>query len=423
MSISPASGSTGNPHGRGNSGRNWTGASHANGQGRGNGTSHGNGQQGRGGNGNNSPGQSGSSGNCTSVCHVTQQPAQTSTPTVTPAPAPVAAAVAPPVATAPSPAANPVRDVHAKHSSSTRSRTTATRRPSRARRPKGVQSANGPRHATSASPQRGVTTAATVSPPFTGLLGSLPLHSTSASTNAFTHPTAADPTRRATAPVGFVSPILHFVAVVPLSIWLALGGSLALAAVAAAVALRSSVRARRQAGRFAALNEAATTDALTGILNRRGFVAAAERELARSRRYERPFVLAYVDVRGLKAVNDSEGHRAGDKLIQTAAGLLADCARADDVVGRLGGDEMALILAEQGPEGAAAATERIAAEVAVRRAELGLESRWDLTVGTAAYPEDGETIDELLQVADTRLYEQRGIEIRDGVAAGLPAPR
>jgi diguanylate cyclase (GGDEF)-like protein len=257
----------------------------------------------------------------------------------------------------------------------------------------------------------------------TGVLGKLSPFSTPADTQTAGHPSTADRTRPAATPVGFVSPILHFVAVVPLSIWLALGGAVALAAAAGAAAVRSGFLVRRQAGQFAALNEAAMTDALTGILNRRGFIAAADRELARSRRYERPFVLAYVDVRGLKAVNDSEGHRAGDKLIQTAAQLLADCARADDVVGRLGGDEMALVLAEQGREGAVAATDRISAEVAIRRAALGLQSRWDLTVGTAAYPQDGETIDELLRVADARLYEQRGIEIRDGVPAGIPARR
>jgi GGDEF domain-containing protein len=55
---------------------------------------------------------------------------------------------------------------------------------------------------------------------------------------------------------------------------------------------------------------------------------------------------------------------------------------------------------------------RIRAAVPVRRAELGLHSRWDLTVGTATFPEDGETFDELLQAADRRLYEQRGIELR-----------
>ena len=154
------------------------------------------------------------------------------------------------------------------------------------------------------------------------------------------------------------------------------------------------------------------TDPLTGILNRRGFIEAVDRELARARRYNRPFVLCYVDVRGLKAVNDTEGHRAGDELLKVAAGMLASSARADDVVGRLGGDEMGLLLAEQGAGGAVAVTRRIAGEVLVHREAMGLRSSWDLTIGTAAYPEDGETVDELLRTADERLYEQRGIEIR-----------
>ena len=55
-------------------------------------------------------------------------------------------------------------------------------------------------------------------------------------------------------------------------------------------------------------------------------------------------MLAYVDVRGLKAVNDTEGHLAGDELLQAVAGLLKESARADDVVGRIGGDEIGLLL-------------------------------------------------------------------------------
>ena len=147
------------------------------------------------------------------------------------------------------------------------------------------------------------------------------------------------------------------------------------------------------------------------MLNRRGFLEAAERELARARRYGRPFVLAYVDVRGLKAVNDTEGHLAGDGLLKDAAGLLRESARADDVVGRLGGDEMALLLAEQGAEGAIAVTSRISSQVPVRRRALRLRSHWDLTIGTATFPRDGGTVDELLATADRRLYEQRGIAL------------
>jgi len=200
--------------------------------------------------------------------------------------------------------------------------------------------------------------------------------------------------------------------VVPVEIWIALGLALAFAALAGTSALWSRHRVRKQARQFAVMSTAAMTDPLTGVLNRRGFSEAVEQELGRAQRYGRPFVLAYVDVRGLKAVNDTEGHRAGDKLIREAALLLQDSARANDVVGRLGGDEMGLLLVEQNTEGAAAVQSRIEAHVLERRASIGLQSSWDLTIGTAAFPEDGETFDELLRAADRRLYAQRGIVIR-----------
>jgi diguanylate cyclase (GGDEF)-like protein len=201
------------------------------------------------------------------------------------------------------------------------------------------------------------------------------------------------------------------VRVVPVAVWVALAAALALASFGGAYALRSARRSRRQAGRFAAVSEAALTDPLTGVLNRRGFSEAVERELARARRYDHPFVLAYVDVRGLKHINDSAGHLAGDQLIREAARILTDSARAGDVVGRIGGDELGLLLPEQSTAGGLAVSARVAQEVTRRRVAVGLGTRWDLTIGTAAYPDDGRTFEELLRVADRRLYEQRGIAL------------
>jgi diguanylate cyclase (GGDEF)-like protein len=149
------------------------------------------------------------------------------------------------------------------------------------------------------------------------------------------------------------------------------------------------------------------------VLNRRGFIEAVERELARARRYRHPFVLAYVDVRGLKTVNDTEGHLAGDTLLKSVAVLLTECARADDVVGRLGGDELGLLLVEQTPEAAMVVTRRIADQVAARRKTMSLGAHWDLTIGSAAFPQDGQTVDELIATADRRLYQQRGIHLAE----------
>jgi diguanylate cyclase (GGDEF)-like protein len=206
--------------------------------------------------------------------------------------------------------------------------------------------------------------------------------------------------------------LTQFVKVIPSWVWIALGAAVGLALAFAGIALRSSRRARKREREFVAISAAAATDALTGILNRRGFMDAAERELARASRYDRPFVLAYVDVRGLKAVNDTEGHLVGDELIQAVAGLMKESARADDVVGRIGGDEFALLLDEQTAEGAQPVLRRIGARVEERRAAMEIRVPWELTIGIASFPNDGTTLEELLGTADRRLYEQRGIALR-----------
>jgi diguanylate cyclase (GGDEF)-like protein len=210
-------------------------------------------------------------------------------------------------------------------------------------------------------------------------------------------------------PAGTV--IEHFISVIPTGVWIALAVALALAAVAGVAAFRSTRRVRQQAGEVAAVTAAALTDPLTGVLNRRGFMEAAERELVRAGRYGHPMALAFVDIRGLKAVNDTEGHLAGDRLLQRVTMLLRDSARTHDVVGRIGGDELAVLLAEQSAEGAAAMTQRVRSQVPSHRASLGLVTPWDVTVGTAAFPDDGDNLEQLLDAADRRLYEQRGINL------------
>jgi diguanylate cyclase (GGDEF)-like protein len=247
-----------------------------------------------------------------------------------------------------------------------------------------------------------------------GLLGGLPISSPATTANRFHHSSSgkgAPAFITRPAPSDGPNVIQRIERVVPVAIWIAMGLALLAAAAGGASALWSRRRVRRHANKFAEISAAAVTDPLTGVLNRRGFGDAVERELARARRYDRPFVLAYVDVRGMKAVNDSEGHRAGDELLRTAAQLLKDSARENDVVGRLGGDEMGILLVEVNDDGASAVRRRIQDRVAERRDAMGFHSHWDLTIGTAAFPQDGETLDELLSTADRRLYEQRGIAL------------
>jgi diguanylate cyclase (GGDEF)-like protein len=195
--------------------------------------------------------------------------------------------------------------------------------------------------------------------------------------------------------------------------WFLVGLSISLAILFLAAALYYRRHARRYAGEVETAREAALTDSLTGVLNRRGFVEAAERELERARRYNHTLAFAFVDVRGLKGVNDTRGHGAGDRVLKDVARLLTESSRSHDLVGRIGGDELAVLLAEQSAEGVAAVGRRLKDRIPARREQLDVGVDWDLTVGISVYPNDGQTIAELLGAADRRLYMQRGISLHE----------
>src|SRR5581483_9884348 len=213
------------------------------------------------------------------------------------------------------------------------------------------------------------------------------------------------------APSTLVHDINGIVNVVPAWAWVLVGVLAAFAFLGATLAAAFARRARTADALVGRIRTAAITDPLTGLLNRRGFGEALDMEIARARRFEHPLAVAYLDVRGLKAVNDDFGHQAGDDLLKAVGVLLRRTSRQADVVARVGGDEMAVALIEQDRAGAVAFARRIAAEVPHARAELGVLADWDLTVGVAVFPEDGETGEELLAAADRRLYMRRGIAL------------
>ena len=95
---------------------------------------------------------------------------------------------------------------------------------------------------------------------------------------------------------------------------------------------------------MAELEARAEIDPLTDILNRRGFERELKRSLAHAKRYGTSAALIYLDLDGFKAVNDRNGHAAGDAVLKAVASVLARHVRASDVVGRLGGDEFAVLL-------------------------------------------------------------------------------
>jgi diguanylate cyclase (GGDEF)-like protein len=108
-----------------------------------------------------------------------------------------------------------------------------------------------------------------------------------------------------------------------------------------------------------ALRREAETDELTRVANRRCFVAAIERESARSVRHASSLSVIMVDVDHFKGINDRFGHAAGDKVLSSVADRIAPCLRRVDLLSRYGGDEFAILLPEAGPDGACEVAERI----------------------------------------------------------------
>jgi diguanylate cyclase (GGDEF)-like protein len=159
----------------------------------------------------------------------------------------------------------------------------------------------------------------------------------------------------------------------------------------------------RQADR---LVELSTTDALTGLYNRRALIERLRHELARAARYEEPLSLALLDVDGLKALNDRAGHRAGDAALVVVASAVRDGSRASDFAARWGGDEFALIAPNTAGDAAASLGERVRTLVAAGGAAAGGVT---VSIGIATLPPATQPADPeaLVRAADVALYEAK----------------
>jgi len=151
---------------------------------------------------------------------------------------------------------------------------------------------------------------------------------------------------------------------------------------------------------FERVRRMAVSDSLTGLGNYRTFVHVLESEIQRSQRTGRPFALLLMDLDGLKQINDRNGHLVGSRAICRLGNVLRQNSRVMDTAARYGGDEFALILPEAGAEAAA----RVGQRVCERLSADGEEPAISVSVGTAVYPQDGLTMDELLRSADRALY-------------------
>lgn len=148
----------------------------------------------------------------------------------------------------------------------------------------------------------------------------------------------------------------------------------------------------------------AVTDPLTGLYNRRLFGEGFEKELNRARRYGLPLGLVMLDLHRFKEVNDKHGHPGGDEVLRAAATTLKKALRTSDSAFRIGGDEFAVLLPQTDADQALALSRRIETVFAETLQQLPLSVTVSMDHGVATFPLDGEQADELIRVADERLY-------------------
>ncbi|GAP10830.1 protein containing diguanylate cyclase (GGDEF) domain [Bellilinea caldifistulae] len=173
------------------------------------------------------------------------------------------------------------------------------------------------------------------------------------------------------------------------------------------VALQKEIEERKKAQ--AALERLATQDSLTGIANRRYFLEIASRLIEQACRYHRPVSLVMIDVDHFKEMNDTFGHKTGDKVLIQITRSMQAVLRKVDILGRYGGDEFVILLPETTPEGARRMTERLKQAVAQQPVTAGgVSIPITLSIGLASNVKEPDlSLDELLQRADRALYDSK----------------
>ncbi|AJG41464.1 diguanylate cyclase [Thermotoga sp. RQ7] len=145
-------------------------------------------------------------------------------------------------------------------------------------------------------------------------------------------------------------------------------------------------------------------DPLTGVYNREAFESRLAYLMNLSKRYNRKLSFIFIDLDDFKHINDSKGHLVGDRVLKEFARILSTLLRKSDIVGRLGGDEFGIVLPETDFNGAEAMIRRI--EDRFREPVVVDEDRFlvKFSYGISVFPDDGESIEELMKVADERMY-------------------
>ncbi|MDR7379803.1 diguanylate cyclase (GGDEF)-like protein [Rhodoferax ferrireducens] len=186
------------------------------------------------------------------------------------------------------------------------------------------------------------------------------------------------------------------------SINLTMAVTLNLGTIVSVVALLAAWRDEAKAR----LHNLAMTDGLTGLLNRRGWMERAEGMFANAQRYQQPLTLMMLDLDHFKRINDTHGHEVGDKALKLFARLLRESRRTGDLVGRLGGEEFCIVLANTHRSASIGFDQRLRAMLQeVGEKELGFHMNF--SAGVAVLRDGDGTLAGLLARADTALYSAK----------------
>jgi len=151
-------------------------------------------------------------------------------------------------------------------------------------------------------------------------------------------------------------------------------------------------------------------DELTTLYNRRGFMTLAEQQLKIASRLKKKIALLYLDMDDLKRINDTGGHKMGDRALAEIAFILKKCFRESDIVGRLGGDEFSILAMETTKLDVDVLVQRLQEKLALFNARSSAEAGFSLSVSVGVFtrgPDHPATVEEMLSRADLLMYEQK----------------
>ena len=165
------------------------------------------------------------------------------------------------------------------------------------------------------------------------------------------------------------------------------------------------ITARRLAEEWA--REAASRDPLTGMFNRRSFMERAEQSLKLADRSKKLLALLFIDLDGFKPINDRYGHGVGDQVLKEISRRLQVTVREHDAPARIGGDEFVMICPECEEPDLQRLIERIHSVIEETMEIEGQRFNVSCSIGVARYPQDGQNVQQLLEVADRAMYQMK----------------